>query len=220
MPIVFRGNCSARKRMQRQHASPNRPIQIAFRIVRAARSDFGGRLVDRHVQHASRSDLLLCRRAQTCPSARQPVLEEMLQRLHFVRRLGDLMWMAEAHDGAIVDGMIEPGARQDKPVYQGRCQTDLTARGMCREHATRSTPVPIDVVRVPPVQSRRRYRASIDQMSDMTMGSRIEYRVQALSIIAAALGQAAYAGEGRWSRRRRWFFNCAFCLVHIFTSAH
>lgn len=124
----------------------------------------------------------------------EDMFDQGMQRRFFFRLFGDHLTPSQDHHRAIVDRMMEGGARQDQPVHMGDGNADRqTALHPLEQSAAWGT-VQIELRSDPHIQGRDDKRLIILHQADMAEKARIQNGRDRLSIIHRALRGTPYPG--------------------------
>ena len=181
--------------VDRQDAGPDRPGCVFGIIARGAGADFHGGFGEVHRQDGGGFEFLGGDGAQGFPAAGEQAVHEGFEGGAFFVVVFDQAGGAEAHDGAVVDGVMEAGAGEDVAVEEGGGEAGFAAAGVFAQHAAGGAAVPVDGIALTPVQRGNNHGAAFDDVADMAVRRGVKNGVDGVAVEVATLVHAAQAGE-------------------------
>ena len=180
----------------RDHPRPNGPVVILLVVDGRSSADLRSALLDLHVQDGGGLQLLAMDRAQLLPASRVHALHEILQHLLLGLGVLHLLRLAEQHHRAIIDRVMEGGARQHEPVDVRHRYAGIHAAFEAAQHARGARAVPVHLIALAPVVRRGHVRLAVDDVADMAQEPGVENGVDRREVVVPPLGQALDAGTG------------------------
>ncbi len=199
--VAGRHRCRVR-RGHRNHARPVRQREVRRLVVRAARPDLGGDLVEVETDHRGRGELLRVRRTRVLRPARHHLVDDGVQCDAPFLRVRHRARRAVDHDGAVVHRVVEGGTGQHKAVHMRHGQADGQAgirRARRPQRARAGRTVHIDPLTDPAEERREDDGRAVADEAQVAEVCLVEYGVDRLPVVRGAfLG----AGRDRALRRR------------------
>lgn len=122
-------------RRHRHDARPHLRVAIGRGVDRSTAAHLRGGPVDRQPHDLGGAQLGRRRMAHLCPTPRQDVVDDRAHRLELVGLFPDGRGDAEHHRRAIVEGVVERGARRNDAVDRGDGDADGNPAGQRAQHA-------------------------------------------------------------------------------------
>jgi len=190
---LFVANRRIESKMHRNDAGPDGQVVVGIIVDRRTRADLGGNFGERETQNAGGFLLFFTGFTRVVPATRKKFLGECVEGFELFLRLPLRHCSSKGNDGAVVHGMIEDGAREDKAVGERDGDANGNPITEIAKHAAGRGAVEIESITHTSEKCGNDVGLAVHGKSDMAHEGFIENLVDAFAIVDAALRLAHHA---------------------------